>query len=137
MSGKYDANVQLIRFYILSFSGTKRFTNKATLWYVPFNVETNSVAAVPPMEYESPEIEERGRLAYERQKLERSKTTPSLMSPHPICDNQQQGESLVIVFSGGRRKECQWRVLYAHASLNTKYGHLVPISVDLKSSKEC
>ncbi|XP_064642418.1 cytosolic acyl coenzyme A thioester hydrolase-like [Lineus longissimus] len=71
--------------------GTKRFTNKATLWYVPFNVETNSVAAVPPMEYESPEIEERGRLAYERQKLERSKTTPSLMSPHPICDNQQQG----------------------------------------------
>lgn len=71
--------------------GTKRFTNKATLWYVPLDLKTNTVAPVPPMVYDSPEAEERGRLAYEREKLERLRSTPSLMSPHPNCEHQQPG----------------------------------------------
>lgn len=56
----------------LVFSGKKRLTNKAHLWYVPVGVTDHSkIGDVPPMKYSSPLAEEKGRRLYEKQKAER------------------------------------------------------------------
>ncbi|XP_030872953.1 cytosolic acyl coenzyme A thioester hydrolase-like [Leptonychotes weddellii] len=55
--------------------GTKKLTNKATLWYVPLSLKNvDKVLEVPPVVYSRQEQEEEGRKRYEAQKLERMET---------------------------------------------------------------
>ncbi|XP_055980939.1 LOW QUALITY PROTEIN: cytosolic acyl coenzyme A thioester hydrolase [Sorex fumeus] len=56
-------------------TGTKKLTNKATLWYVPLSLRNvDKVLEVPPVVYSRQEQEEEGRKRYEAQKLERMET---------------------------------------------------------------
>ncbi|XP_070562177.1 cytosolic acyl coenzyme A thioester hydrolase-like [Ptychodera flava] len=60
--------------------GTKRLTNKATLWYVPLSTMTTpspnkTIAKVPKLEFLSPEAEEEGCKRYHAQKQERESLT--------------------------------------------------------------
>ncbi|XP_069893326.1 cytosolic acyl coenzyme A thioester hydrolase isoform X6 [Dipodomys merriami] len=56
-------------------TGTKKLTNKATLWYVPLSLKNvDKVLEVPPVVYSRQEQEEEGRKRYEAQKLERMET---------------------------------------------------------------
>uniref|UniRef100_A0A8C6A389 Cytosolic acyl coenzyme A thioester hydrolase n=1 Tax=Marmota marmota marmota TaxID=9994 RepID=A0A8C6A389_MARMA len=56
-------------------TGTKKLTNKATLWYVPLSLKNvDKVLEVPPVVYSQQEQEEEGRKRYEAQKLERMET---------------------------------------------------------------
>uniref|UniRef100_M3Y676 palmitoyl-CoA hydrolase n=1 Tax=Mustela putorius furo TaxID=9669 RepID=M3Y676_MUSPF len=55
--------------------GTKKLTNKATLWYVPLSLKNvDKVLEVPPVVYSRQEQEEEGRKRYEAQKLARMET---------------------------------------------------------------
>lgn len=55
------------------FSGNKRLTNKATLWYVSFSIKDSkaTVTNVPPLPTLSPTEIEKGRERYEKQKEDR------------------------------------------------------------------
>ncbi|XP_062854601.1 cytosolic acyl coenzyme A thioester hydrolase isoform X1 [Trichomycterus rosablanca] len=56
-------------------TGSKKMTNKATLWYVPISLQNvDRIIEVPAIEYSRPEQEERGKKRYEAQKLERIET---------------------------------------------------------------
>ncbi|XP_057355641.1 cytosolic acyl coenzyme A thioester hydrolase isoform X3 [Manis pentadactyla] len=56
-------------------TGTKKLTNKATLWYVPLSLKNvDKVLEVPPVVYSRQGQEEEGRKRYEAQKLERMET---------------------------------------------------------------
>ncbi|KAJ6666122.1 hypothetical protein lerEdw1_001026 [Lerista edwardsae] len=56
-------------------TGTKRTTNKATLWYVPLSLHNvHKVLEVPPIQYAGKEQEDEGKKRYEEQKLERLET---------------------------------------------------------------
>ena len=54
-------------------TGSRRLTNRASLWYVPVtgSEEMKVIPEVPRVEYSSKEEEERGRERYERQKRAR------------------------------------------------------------------
>ncbi|KAI4902793.1 hypothetical protein NFI96_011171, partial [Prochilodus magdalenae] len=59
----------------ISFSGSKKVTNKATLWYVPLSLRNvDKIIEVPPIEYSNPDQEELGKKRYEAQKFERMET---------------------------------------------------------------
>lgn len=69
------------------FTGVKRRTNKATLWYVPVISDEKDgvkVCKVPPMEYPSEEAKKTAISRYQKQKAERKKACEESPS---LCDN--------------------------------------------------
>ncbi|XP_028016724.1 cytosolic acyl coenzyme A thioester hydrolase isoform X2 [Eptesicus fuscus] len=74
-TSKHSVEVQV---HVMSeniLTGTKKLTNKATLWYVPLSLKNvDKVLEVPPVVYSRQEQEEEGRRRYEAQKLERMET---------------------------------------------------------------
>ncbi|XP_058849032.1 cytosolic acyl coenzyme A thioester hydrolase isoform X1 [Acipenser ruthenus] len=69
-------------------TGSKKVTNKATLWYVPFSLQNvDKIIEVPQIEYASPEQEEEGKKRYEAQKMERLET------------KERNGEAIIPVIS--------------------------------------
>ncbi|XP_054578140.1 all trans-polyprenyl-diphosphate synthase PDSS2 isoform X1 [Eptesicus fuscus] len=74
-TSKHSVEVQV---HVMSeniLTGTKKLTNKATLWYVPLSLKSvYKVLEVPPVVYSRQEQEEEGRRRYEAQKLERMET---------------------------------------------------------------
>ncbi|XP_045429273.1 all trans-polyprenyl-diphosphate synthase PDSS2 isoform X1 [Pipistrellus kuhlii] len=74
-TSKHSVEVQV---HVMSeniLTGTKKLTNKATLWYVPLLLKNmDKVLEVPPVVYPRQEQEEEGRRRYEAQKLERRET---------------------------------------------------------------
>ncbi|ERE81890.1 cytosolic acyl coenzyme A thioester hydrolase [Cricetulus griseus] len=75
-TSKHSVEVQV---HVMSeniLTGTKKLTNKATLWYVPLSLKNvDKVLEVPPIVYSRQELEEEGRKRYEAQKLQRMETT--------------------------------------------------------------
>lgn len=64
-----EVQVNVISENILT--GTKKSTNKATLWYMPLSLKSmDKVLEVPPVMYSRREREEEGWKRYETQKLE-------------------------------------------------------------------
>ncbi|KAA0713520.1 Cytosolic acyl coenzyme A thioester hydrolase [Triplophysa tibetana] len=56
-------------------TGSKKVTNKATLWYVPLCLQNvDKIIEVPPIQYSSAEQEESSKKRYEAQKQERLET---------------------------------------------------------------
>ncbi|MGH0157624.1 UNVERIFIED_CONTAM: hypothetical protein FKN15_034065 [Acipenser sinensis] len=75
-------------------TGSKKVTNKATLWYVPFSLQNvDKIIEVPQIEYASPEQEEEGKKRYEAQKMERLET------------KERNGEAIIPVISPAGRRE--------------------------------
>ncbi|XP_006766823.1 PREDICTED: cytosolic acyl coenzyme A thioester hydrolase isoform X1 [Myotis davidii] len=74
-TSKHSVEVQV---HVMSeniLTGTKKLTNKATLWYVPLSLKNvDKVLEVPPVVYSRQEQQEEGRRRYEAQKLERMET---------------------------------------------------------------
>uniref|UniRef100_A0A8C6H2A7 Cytosolic acyl coenzyme A thioester hydrolase n=1 Tax=Mus spicilegus TaxID=10103 RepID=A0A8C6H2A7_MUSSI len=74
-TSKHSVEVQV---HVMSeniLTGTKKLTNKATLWYVPLSLKNvDKVLEVPPIVYLRQDQEEEGRKRYEAQKLERMET---------------------------------------------------------------
>ncbi|XP_077998367.1 putative cytosolic acyl coenzyme A thioester hydrolase-like [Glandiceps talaboti] len=77
-TSEHSLEVQVIVWAENIMHGTKRLTNKATLWYVPISMMATPspnavIPKVPKIEYSYPEAEEQGRKRYQRQKEERDK----------------------------------------------------------------
>ncbi|XP_051509780.1 cytosolic acyl coenzyme A thioester hydrolase-like isoform X2 [Myxocyprinus asiaticus] len=74
-TSKHSVEVQVNVLSENIVTGAKKWTNKATLWYVPLSLQNVAkIIEVPPIEYSSPEQEEAGKKRYEAQKLERLET---------------------------------------------------------------
>nr|XP_060480514.1 cytosolic acyl coenzyme A thioester hydrolase isoform X5 [Panthera onca] len=74
-TSKHSVEVQVNVMSENILTGTKKLTNKATLWYVPLSLKNvDKVLEVPPVVYSRQEQEEEGRKRYEAQKLERMET---------------------------------------------------------------
>ncbi|XP_051759463.1 cytosolic acyl coenzyme A thioester hydrolase isoform X6 [Ctenopharyngodon idella] len=74
-TSKHSVEVQINVLSENIVTGTKKVTNKATLWYVPLSLQNVAkIIEVPPIEYSSSEQEEAGKKRYEAQKLERLET---------------------------------------------------------------
>lgn len=79
-------------------TGSKKLTNRAALWYVPFSLkDAEKIVEVPPLEYASAEQEEEGKKRYESQKAERELATvkveevvppPANPEPHTVGFSQ-------------------------------------------------
>ncbi|XP_006107272.1 cytosolic acyl coenzyme A thioester hydrolase isoform X1 [Myotis lucifugus] len=104
-TSKHSVEVQV---HVMSeniLTGTKKLTNKATLWYVPLSLKNvDKVLEVPPVVYSRQEQEEEGRRRYEAQKLERMETKwrngdivqPSL-NPEPNTVSYSQSSLIHLV----------------------------------------
>ncbi|ELW68705.1 Cytosolic acyl coenzyme A thioester hydrolase [Tupaia chinensis] len=85
--------------------GTKKLTNKATLWYVPLSLKNvDKVLEVPPVVYSRQEQEEEGRKRYEAQKLERMETkwrngdiVQPVLNPEPNTVSYSQSSLIHLV----------------------------------------
>ncbi|KAL6456678.1 hypothetical protein MHYP_G00352220 [Metynnis hypsauchen] len=74
-TSKHSVEVQVNVLSENILSGSKKVTNKATLWYVPFSLKNvDKIIEVPPIEYFNPDQEELGKKRYEAQKFERMET---------------------------------------------------------------
>ncbi|KAL1764125.1 cytosolic acyl coenzyme A thioester hydrolase isoform X2 [Sigmodon hispidus] len=74
-TSKHSLEVQVNVMSENILTGTKKLTNKATLWYVPLSLKNvDKVLEVPPISYSRQEMEEEGRKRYETQKLDRMET---------------------------------------------------------------
>uniref|UniRef100_F6QMN5 palmitoyl-CoA hydrolase n=1 Tax=Xenopus tropicalis TaxID=8364 RepID=F6QMN5_XENTR len=74
-TSKHSVEVQVNVMAENILTGSKRVTNRATLWYVPLSLtNVDKVTEVPPIQYEKKELEEEGKKRYEDQKLERMET---------------------------------------------------------------
>uniref|UniRef100_A0A2K5N908 HotDog ACOT-type domain-containing protein n=1 Tax=Cercocebus atys TaxID=9531 RepID=A0A2K5N908_CERAT len=74
-TSKHSVEVQVNVMSENILTGTKKLTNKATLWYVPLSLKNvDKVLEVPPVVYSRQEKEEEGRKRYKTQKLERMET---------------------------------------------------------------
>ncbi|KFO31808.1 Cytosolic acyl coenzyme A thioester hydrolase [Fukomys damarensis] len=86
-------------------TGTKKLTNKATLWYVPLSLKNvDKVLEVPPVVYSRQEQEEEGRKRYEAQKLERMETkwrngdiVQPILNPEPNTVSYSQSSLIHLV----------------------------------------
>ncbi|XP_069893321.1 cytosolic acyl coenzyme A thioester hydrolase isoform X2 [Dipodomys merriami] len=86
-------------------TGTKKLTNKATLWYVPLSLKNvDKVLEVPPVVYSRQEQEEEGRKRYEAQKLERMETkwrngdiVQPVLNPEPNTVSYSQSSLIHLV----------------------------------------
>ncbi|XP_052418907.1 cytosolic acyl coenzyme A thioester hydrolase isoform X1 [Carassius gibelio] len=87
-------------------TGTKKLTNKATLWYVPLSLQNvDKIIEVPPIEYSSQEQEEAGKKRYEAQKLERTET------------KERNGEIIMSVSLPDRQTKEPYTVAFSQSSL--------------------
>ncbi|XP_048375341.1 cytosolic acyl coenzyme A thioester hydrolase isoform X2 [Sphaerodactylus townsendi] len=74
-TSKHSVEVQVNVVSENIFTGAKKVTDQATLWYVPLALQNvHKVLEVPPIQYAGTEQEEEGRRRYEEQKLERLET---------------------------------------------------------------
>ncbi|KAL7827516.1 hypothetical protein SRHO_G00332340 [Serrasalmus rhombeus] len=96
-TSKHSVEVQVNVLSENILTGTKKVTNKATLWYVPLSLKNvDKIIEVPPIEYFKPDQEELGKKRYEAQKFERMETkerngeiTPvSLPEPYTVGFSQ-------------------------------------------------
>ncbi|XP_057355642.1 cytosolic acyl coenzyme A thioester hydrolase isoform X4 [Manis pentadactyla] len=86
-------------------TGTKKLTNKATLWYVPLSLKNvDKVLEVPPVVYSRQGQEEEGRKRYEAQKLERMETkwrngdiVQPVLNPEPSTVGYSQSSLIHLV----------------------------------------
>ncbi|XP_069598510.1 cytosolic acyl coenzyme A thioester hydrolase isoform X3 [Ranitomeya imitator] len=100
-TSKHSVEVQVNVMAENILTGTRRMTNRATLWYVPLSLtNVDKVTEVPPIQYEKPSQEEEGRKRYENQKLERFET------------RQKNGEYIMPVVNPD-----QYTVGYSQSSL--------------------
>ncbi|XP_057389239.1 cytosolic acyl coenzyme A thioester hydrolase isoform X2 [Balaenoptera acutorostrata] len=104
-TSKHSVEVQV---HVMSeniLTGTKKLTNKATLWYVPLSLKNvDKVLEVPPVVYSRQEQEEEGRKRYEAQKLERMETTwrngdivQPVLNPEPNTVSYSQSSLIHLV----------------------------------------
>ncbi|KAG7472828.1 hypothetical protein MATL_G00113070 [Megalops atlanticus] len=105
-TSKHSVEVQVNVVSESILTGTKKVTNKATLWYVPFSLQNmDKVIEVPPIEYASPEQEEEGKKRYEAQKMERLET------------KERNGEMILPVLSPDRQTKEPYTVGFSQSSL--------------------
>uniref|UniRef100_A0A2K6RF50 palmitoyl-CoA hydrolase n=1 Tax=Rhinopithecus roxellana TaxID=61622 RepID=A0A2K6RF50_RHIRO len=86
-------------------TGTKKLTNKATLWYVPLSLKNvDKVLEVPPVVYSRQEQEEAGQKRYKTQKLERMETkwrnedvVQPVLNPEPNTVSYSQSSLIHMV----------------------------------------
>ncbi|XDA81700.1 hypothetical protein R6Z07F_011631 [Ovis aries] len=104
-TSKHSVEVQV---HVMSeniLTGTKKLTNKATLWYVPLSLKNvDKVLEVPPVVYSRQEQEEEGRKRYEAQKLERMETkwrsgdiVQPVLNPEPNTVSYSQSSLIHLV----------------------------------------
>lgn len=104
-TSKHSVEVQV---HVMSeniLTGTKKLTNKATLWYVPLSLKNvDKVLEVPPIVYLRQEQEEEGRKRYEAQKLERMETkwrngdiVQPVLNPEPNTVSYSQSSLIHLV----------------------------------------
>ncbi|XP_044798862.1 cytosolic acyl coenzyme A thioester hydrolase isoform X3 [Bubalus bubalis] len=104
-TSKHSVEVQV---HVMSeniLTGTKKLTNKATLWYVPLSLKNvDKVLEVPPVVYSRQEQEEEGRKRYEAQKLERMETKwrngdiiQPVLNPEPNTVSYSQSSLIHLV----------------------------------------
>ncbi|XP_078618089.1 cytosolic acyl coenzyme A thioester hydrolase-like [Branchiostoma floridae x Branchiostoma japonicum] len=70
-TGPHSLEVQVQVWAENVLKGSKRLTNKATLWYVPVSTVAKTTAEVPPMIYQSEQAREAGQKRYNYQKAHR------------------------------------------------------------------
>uniref|UniRef100_A0A8C6H458 Cytosolic acyl coenzyme A thioester hydrolase n=1 Tax=Mus spicilegus TaxID=10103 RepID=A0A8C6H458_MUSSI len=104
-TSKHSVEVQV---HVMSeniLTGTKKLTNKATLWYVPLSLKNvDKVLEVPPIVYLRQDQEEEGRKRYEAQKLERMETkwrngdiVQPVLNPEPNTVSYSQSSLIHLV----------------------------------------
>ncbi|XP_029395493.1 cytosolic acyl coenzyme A thioester hydrolase isoform X3 [Mus pahari] len=104
-TSKHSVEVQV---HVMSeniLTGTKKLTNKATLWYVPLSLKNvDKVLEVPPIVYLRQEQEEEGRKRYEAQKMERMETkwrngdiVQPVLNPEPNTVSYSQSSLIHLV----------------------------------------
>nr|XP_006124767.2 cytosolic acyl coenzyme A thioester hydrolase isoform X1 [Pelodiscus sinensis] len=87
-------------------TGSKRVTNRATLWYVPLSLKNvDKVLEVPPIQYAGEELEEEGKKRYEEQKLDR------------LTTKQRNGDVIFPVINADRQTKEPFTVGYSQSSL--------------------
>ncbi|XP_048066743.1 cytosolic acyl coenzyme A thioester hydrolase isoform X3 [Megalobrama amblycephala] len=105
-TSKHSVEVQINVLSENIVTGTKKVTNKATLWYVPLSLQNvDKIIEVPPIEYSSSEQEEAGKKRYEAQKLERLET------------KERNGEILMSVSLPDRQTKEPYTVAFSQSSL--------------------
>nr|KAF6443008.1 acyl-CoA thioesterase 7 [Molossus molossus] len=103
-TSKHSVEVQVNVMSENILTGTKKLTNKATLWYVPLSLKNvDKVLEVPPVVYSRQEQEEEGRRRYEAQKLERMQTkwrngdiTQPILNPEPNTVSYSQSSRVTM-----------------------------------------
>ncbi|XP_044625499.2 cytosolic acyl coenzyme A thioester hydrolase isoform X1 [Equus asinus] len=104
-TSKHSVEVQVNVLSENILTGTKKLTNKATLWYVPLSLKNvDKVLEVPPVVYSRQEQEEEGRKRYEAQKLERMETkwrngdiVQPVLNPEPNTVSYSQSSLIHLV----------------------------------------
>ncbi|XP_053431907.1 cytosolic acyl coenzyme A thioester hydrolase isoform X3 [Nycticebus coucang] len=104
-TSKHSVEVQVNVMSESILTGTKKLTNKATLWYVPLSLKNvDKVLEVPPVVYSRQEQEEEGRKRYEAQKLERMETkwrngdiVQPVLNPEPYTVSYSQSSLIHLV----------------------------------------
>ncbi|XP_039109205.1 cytosolic acyl coenzyme A thioester hydrolase isoform X2 [Hyaena hyaena] len=104
-TSKHSVEVQVDVMSENILTGTKKLTNKATLWYVPLLLKNvDKVLEVPPVVYSRQEQEEEGRKRYEAQKLERMETkwrngdiVQPVLNPEPNTVSYSQSSLIHLV----------------------------------------
>ncbi|XP_028921724.1 cytosolic acyl coenzyme A thioester hydrolase isoform X2 [Ornithorhynchus anatinus] len=104
-TSKHSVEVQVNVMSENILTGTKRMTNKATLWYVPLSLKNvDKVVEVPPFEYTRKEQEEEGKKRYEAQKMERMETKHKngdimqpIINPEPYTVSYSQSSLIHLV----------------------------------------
>nr|XP_006124769.2 cytosolic acyl coenzyme A thioester hydrolase isoform X3 [Pelodiscus sinensis] len=99
-------------------TGSKRVTNRATLWYVPLSLKNvDKVLEVPPIQYAGEELEEEGKKRYEEQKLDR------------LTTKQRNGDVIFPVINAGVTMKLMDEVAGIVAARHCK-TNIVTASVD-------
>uniref|UniRef100_A0A2K6B5A7 palmitoyl-CoA hydrolase n=1 Tax=Macaca nemestrina TaxID=9545 RepID=A0A2K6B5A7_MACNE len=104
-TSKHSVEVQVNVMSENILTGTKKLTNKATLWYVPLSLKNvDKVLEVPPVVYSRQEQEEEGRKRYKTQKLERMETkwrnqdvVQPVLNPEPNTVSYSQSSLIHLV----------------------------------------
>lgn len=101
-------------------TGSRRLTNRATLWYVPLTIEPpHSVTKVPPLTYKSSEEEMKGKIRYEAQKASRNQRTDGNFH---LDDEASAPGTINVLTPAGRRMCAPYSVNYSQSSLIVMLG---------------
>nr|XP_006812021.1 PREDICTED: cytosolic acyl coenzyme A thioester hydrolase-like [Saccoglossus kowalevskii] len=105
-TSKHSLEVQVQVFAENILEGTRRLTNKASLWFVPVSIyaRPKKILEVAEMNYKSPEIKEQGRQRYEFQLSERVLTHKSKRDVVGVIFNSNFGAQKIQ--AQNRKKEC-------------------------------